>query len=527
MFNKKGFTLIELILVVSIIAVLIILFFPKGETILSDSKINKLRINGLKLENASALYFQDYDSYPVSGDVSTNVSVNTKNIINQQLYEKNAADTFASLMNDHAFKVIDGSKIKKYLKSNDEVGQYFLVTSGVLKGNVYSYETFIDKNKNVFSANYILENMNLPSSETTIRLPLIGDGSSSNPYVIKTIGELQGMRLCKSCYYELGKDIDASVTSTWNNGLGFEPIALYDPNVTWDPFTGQLNGKDFKIINLYVNRPSISDVGLFGDVYNATIQNLSLVNSQINGKNYVGGLSGYAESSLFKNIYVSSVVTASSDNSGGLVGADYYGTFQNVHVSTNLNSNGSVIGGFVGDTYSSKFMNSSSSGTVKGADHVGGFVGWSYQSSQIDQCFSSANVTAVNQVGGFAGDHNTSSKISNSYSTGNVIGTYQVGGFIGNVNMSSDIKNTYSYGKVTGSSMVGGLVGRNSGTATSTSSYWDVSTSTQSSSVLGVAKTTSEMKNQPTYSGWDFATIWSIDPTINNGYPYLKNNIQN
>jgi len=33
---------------------------------------------------------------------------------------------------------------------------------------------------------------------------------------------------------------------------------------------------------------------------------------------------------------------------------------------------------------------------------------------------------------------------------------------------------------------------------------------------------TSEMKDQTTFAGWDFGSIWDIDPAKNNGYPFLR-----
>lgn len=38
-----------------------------------------------------------------------------------------------------------------------------------------------------------------------------------------------------------------------------------------------------------------------------------------------------------------------------------------------------------------------------------------------------------------------------------------------------------------------------------------------------VALSDSQMKQQSSFAGFDFTTIWGIDPAINNGYPYLQN----
>jgi hypothetical protein len=32
------------------------------------------------------------------------------------------------------------------------------------------------------------------------------------------------------------------------------------------------------------------------------------------------------------------------------------------------------------------------------------------------------------------------------------------------------------------------------------------------------------MKTQESFSGWNFSSIWAINPNINDGYPYLINN---
>jgi len=38
----------------------------------------------------------------------------------------------------------------------------------------------------------------------------------------------------------------------------------------------------------------------------------------------------------------------------------------------------------------------------------------------------------------------------------------------------------------------------------------------------GTGKTTAEMKQQATFTDWDFDTIWRINDSDNNGYPFLS-----
>jgi hypothetical protein len=60
-----------------------------------------------------------------------------------------------------------------------------------------------------------------------------------------------------------------------------------------------------------------------------------------------------------------------------------------------------------------------------------------------------------------------------------------------------------------------------------TGSFWDTQTSGQTTSRGGIGATTAQMKQQSTYeaAGWDFENVWAINPSINNGYPYIQNRI--
>ncbi len=49
---------------------------------------------------------------------------------------------------------------------------------------------------------------------------------------------------------------------------------------------------------------------------------------------------------------------------------------------------------------------------------------------------------------------------------------------------------------------------------------WDLGASNFSGG--GTGKSTAAMKMQATYSGWDFDTVWAIDYSKNDGYPYLR-----
>ncbi len=282
--------------------------------------------------------------------------------------------------------------------------------------------------------------------------------------------------------YELSQDIDASVTQTWNEGAGFQPIGTSS-----ESFTGSLNGNGYKILNLYINRPSSDYVGLLARVSNSgSVMNLGLEQSSVIGKNYVGGLVGSNEGRV-DTCYVNGSVTG-MNNVGGLTGNN---------------------AGTLNKCYSID--------TVTGSASVGGLAG--RNAGTISQCYSTCNTSGTSAVGGLIGTSATWNASSRRcYAWGNVTGTSNVGGLIGSMSWGWGFEN-YSVGHVSGSSRVGGLIGYRFFLAFMFMSYWDKNTSGLTTSSGGTGKTTAEMKQQSTYTNWSFGTVWGIVPGVT--YPYF------
>lgn len=154
----------------------------------------------------------------------------------------------------------------------------------------------------------------------------------------------------------------------------------------------------------------------------------------------------------------------------------------------------------------------------------------------ILESYSTSNVSGKNIVGGFIGKELGGNDFKNCYAKNNVVATAgTAGGFIGfytnfGDDVSEEIENCYAVNsKLTGST-VGGFIGTSDKTEgeKAKSSYWDktisgVSTTFNLSNLTAiVGKTTTEMKNKSTYSGWDFNSIWTISSSKNDGYPYLR-----
>ncbi len=388
--------------------------------------------------------------------------------------------------------------------------------------------------------------------------------------------ELQNMEGDLTANYELVNYIDCSDTINWNGGDGFASVGDNS-----NRFTGDLNGNDFEINGLYINKPSVNNIdnyyiGLFGSS-SGTIKDIYLTDVNLSGYKFIGGLVGELYQGAIYGSYVSgdfirgtrmgglvgdfnggeistsySIVNITSGSRvGGLVGFHSDGTILDSY-SLGSVSGSTEVGGLVGLNWAGDILNSNSSCNVTGLWDVGGLVGYLQNGlvfnshsvgdvmgnttrvggliglihwGQINNSYSSGDVTVGDgsNVGGLVG-YISYGQISNSYSSSNVSGGSEVGGLVGILYPSygsSLILNSYSNGEILGLTNIGGLVGLNTGGGSVVNSYWDTENSGVPNSDGGTGKTTSEMKTQSTYIGWDFASIWDTNSSINNGYPFL------
>jgi len=302
----------------------------------------------------------------------------------------------------------------------------------------------------------------------------VGTGAEINPYIITNVEELQQMKNDLDAYYELGNDVDASETYTWNEGQGFEPVGNHT-----SPFTGVFDGRGHTITALHINRPSDTGIGLFGYISGAEISRIGLIDADVYGNYYVGSLvGGCCDGSVVSNCYAAGQVTISA--SGG---------------------RDAMSGGLVGR-----------------CGH-----------STISQCYSVVNVTALSsryQIGGLCGylralAGDPPALIINCYSAGTVTSNgYKVGGLLGDADgRNATVSMCYSVAQVNGTHKKG-LVGYNYRSPTIEDSYWDKEASACSSSCGGAGKTAAEMIQQATFANWNFVNVWDL--LENESYPSLK-----
>ncbi len=340
-------------------------------------------------------------------------------------------------------------------------------------------------------------------NDTSEEIFTTGSGTQEDPYMIYDVYDLQAMSNNLTAHYALANDIDASETSEWNGGAGFEPIGDWGSE-----FIGSLDGYNHTINGLHIDRPGTDYLGLFGYVgTDGILKNIGLLDNYVNGWEY--------DYYYMENIF--------SDNVGGLAGR-IWGDIYNCHVNGTVYG-GSCVGGLVGLS-SGSIEKSYVMGVVVGDVSVGGLAGSIDNFGFLSSSYSTANVygdyypsgTGA-RIGGLVG---TSNGIVNSYSTGNVGGIKYVGGLVGFKDTYGSLTNTYSTGYVTGYEDIGGLVGYSITGGDVSNSFWDIETSGQTESYGGTGKTTAEMKTQNTFTdaGWDFDNIWHMEEEIT--YPLFQ-----
>ncbi len=296
-------------------------------------------------------------------------------------------------------------------------------------------------------------------------------------------------------------------------------------------------------------------VGLLNS--NATAADINFEGT-VSGASRVGGIAGQANSgSSITNAHVDADVTGTGVRVGGLVGYNNQGNLENNSSAGTVNGNNEV-GGLVGrnESAQSVFKQNHSTADVTGDENVGGLIGF-INGGTIESSYSTGVVTGITNVGGLAGfagwgnvtirysfslshvepapgggNRNQfgglvgrlqSGTLDNTFARGDVYGNNRVGGLVGEMNSSAQIINSFSTGEVNPEAgQAGGLVGR-SQQSSSSNSFWDVETSQQNSSAEGTGQNTVAMTTKETFTnaGWDFDNIWSIDPMINDGYPFL------
>ena len=375
-----------------------------------------------------------------------------------------------------------------------------------------------------------------------------GEGTQDNPFQIETAAQLayfaktvnEGQPY-NGLYIVLKNDLNL-------NNKEWTPIGT-DSN----PFRGNFDGGNHTVTRMQISNSSVDYVGLFGEctrynVYSA-IKNITVKDSVINGKSYVGAIVGYAKDIDIENCRSIGNTINGERNVGGIFG--YFGGNPGGKVSRCYNSSKVTgkksAGGIAGMGDRCTAENCLNTGeievTTKQDKSTGGgifgFFDDSIAPASITACVNLGKVSGGLSFGGIVGstDSESTGHISNCYYNMDVI----TGGF--------DAGTALTAGQLCGALPEGfdsaswkeGSVDTSTAVATSTGSRFGTATGTyinlQSVAAIGETKTASvPVYNYVTTNGddWDtytlittaeeFAAIGQDTANCNENY-VLKNNI--
>jgi hypothetical protein len=335
-----------------------------------------------------------------------------------------------------------------------------------------------------------------------------GDGSDANPFEISNLTELQCMKTDLSASYALVKDIDATETSSWNNGAGFEPIGGEEA------FRGSLDGNGHEVTGLTINRPDTRKyVGMFTRIEGDGVTNIHIVDANVTGGDRTGVLAGGVYTNI-SDVHVTGAVTGRLTVGGlsGIAGGGsvIHGTDANVSVTGE-----SAVGGLLGSA-NNVVNNSRARGDVSGQHAVGGLIGSTSIGAVVERTSATGSVTASGSgVGGLIGDMSDGDTVRYSFAVGDVNGVTSVGGLVGGFaskdGSSASIAQSYAAGHVTGDFRTGGLVGNAGPGGSVTASYWDAESASTYRSDGGTGLSTSEMTGDDAVTnmtGFEFGDVW-------------------
>ena len=202
-------------------------------------------------------------------------------------------------------------------------------------------------------------------------------------------------------YFELGDDITYDYTGLGDTESNYTAIGG-SFNDSMQYFQGHFDGKGHTVSGIRIYRSGTADPdkyqGLFGQIANGEVKNVSLSDACITGDDHTGGIVGLNNYGTIENCHVLSTVTVlgtkdKAHEHGGIVG---------------YNIGGSIIG-----CTSSADVTAEMSGA---SYYYGGIAGWNYDGTIRDCLYLGTTLNGTKRVGAIVGD-NSVGTVTNSYYT--------------------------------------------------------------------------------------------------------------
>ena len=294
-----------------------------------------------------------------------------------------------------------------------------------------------------------------------------GNGTEDDPYLIyneNQLSQVSNFLNQEEVVFKLMKDLNLTNWIEENNpSQGWLPIGVEST-----PFKGVFYGNNHKITGLTINRTSTNNVGFFGYVTNATINNLTIEGTTVAGADNVGVLFGYISGSTVTNCHVEMTGnTGVSGKSfvGGFAGNSISTNYSTFSANTSVTSSEGHVGGFIGKVEGGNFTDGSASGAISitGGDYAGGLFGKA-TGSTLNSITVNSDITGRDYTGGITGYCATGSFTSCTYD-GTITGKQYVGGIVGSLETStSRFESCFSKGKITATgNYCGGIAGVSQG----------------------------------------------------------------
>ncbi|MCX5769695.1 MAG: PASTA domain-containing protein, partial [Candidatus Hydrogenedentes bacterium] len=289
---------------------------------------------------------------------------------------------------------------------------------------------------------------------------------ASDAIVIYSIEELQQIgddpAYPMDAPYALGKDLDASVTATWNNGTGFIPIGWQTSDYDWVPFRGSFDGRGHTISGLTTGGTLYG--GLFMVIfYDGSVSDLHLTATSLTAPAGAGPIA-LINLGIISKCTVEGTLTVDSD-AGGIVAANYDGAINECVFEGRIQGDVYYGGGICGGNEGGQISQCRFSGNIQGRRAGGITVENDY--GYVTDCTAEGTVEGTYGAGGIVAENGGT--VADCRSKCEVVGGYDGAGGVVGQNWG-ELYNSGNLGPVYSSSgyaYVGGLAGWNAGSVES------------------------------------------------------------
>ena len=203
----------------------------------------------------------------------------------------------------------------------------------------------------------------------------------------------------------LENDIDMSGISGWI------PIGAESTNM----FRGTFDGAGHTVYGLDIDSPDADYVALFGVLYNGTIKDLKLENSNLRGAKFTAGICASNSGNIIGCRTAADI--SGSDTVGGICALNN-GTVQNCSNDGSISAEANIAGGVCGYSLEGTTVFCVNRGEVVCDQFAGGIVGYD-ENGTISSCDNYGGVTARSYAGGICG--RTESRNIYTYSDGRLV----------------------------------------------------------------------------------------------------------